>query len=135
MSEFPFRRRLDEPTHGSLSPHLEPVREYCLAKVGVTEEFPFGPEVMVFKVGGKIFAIVAWEKDPLSISLKCQPTRALELRDEYAAITPGYHLSKKHWNSVLFDEYITSDLIDELIDHSYDLVFASLSKKLRESLD
>ncbi len=134
MPSKKFSKQKDEPDRGDLSPHLDAVREYCLAKPGTTDGFPFGPEVMVIKVGGKIFAFLAWEKNPLSISLKCDPERALELREKHEAITPGYHLNKKHWNSVVLDETIGTELINELIDQSYNLVFGSLKKTARESI-
>ena len=134
MSESRYSKRRSKPDPGDLSSHLDPVREYCLAKSGTTDGFPFGPEVMVIKVGGKIFAFLAWEKNPLFISLKCDPERAIELREEYEAVTPGYHLNKQQWNSISLDETIFPELIHELIDQSYDLVFAGLTKKIRESI-
>ena len=135
MAKKPFRKTMKEPAVGRLSPRLDSIHDYCLAKPGTDEGFPFGPEVMVIKVGGKIFAFLAWEKNPLTISLKCDPDRALELRDKYEAITGGYHLNKKHWNSVVLDETISPELIQELVDHSYELVLGSLKKKDREGIE
>jgi len=108
---------------------LSPLRAYLLAKPGTTEELPFGPDALVFKVLGKMFALVAWQATPLSISLKCDPNLALLLRDTYAAVTPGYHLSKKHWNTVILDGEVPEDEVEEMIDASYELVVRGLSKR------
>jgi len=107
--------------------NIEEFREYCLAKPGVTEEMPFGPDTLVFKVGGKIFALTDINTFA-SINLKCEPIKALQLREEFAAIQPGYHMNKKHWNTVLVNGQIRYSLLLELIDHSYNLVYAGLSK-------
>lgn len=123
-----------EPLNKDLDPRMEILRDYLLAKPGVTDDFPFGPEVMVFRVAGKIFAFLPWELNPVSISLKCDPERATELREMYPGITGAYHLDKKHWNGVLLDDAVTMDLVEELMDHSYDLVFAKLPKKVRDGL-
>lgn len=112
---------------------LEDVREHCLAKPGVEEGFPFDEDSPVYKVMGKIFAIISLDH-PGSINLKCDPERALELREEYEGITPGYHMHKVHWNTVQFDGTVPLQLVFDLVDHSYDLVAASLSKKIREEL-
>ena len=106
--------------------------EYCLAKKGVTEHFPFDEDTLVFKVGGKMFALASlseWEKGNPSVNLKCDPDRAEELRAQYDDILPGYHMSKAHWNTVNVNRDVSDSFIRELIDHSYDLVFASLTKK------
>lgn len=108
--------------------------EYCLAKKGVEETTPFGPEVLVYKVCGKVFALTDPSEFPPFVNLKCDPDRALELRDEYDAVRPGYHMNKKHWNSVYLDETIPSQLVSELVDHSYDLIVKSLKKSDREKL-
>lgn len=108
--------------------------EYCLGKKGVTEHFPFDEDTLVFKVGGKMFALSSlsqWEKDEPSVNLKCDPERALELRAQYEAIQPGYHMSKVHWNTIAVHGDVPAVLLKELIDHSYDLVFKSLTKKLQ----
>jgi len=118
----------------SLDPQLEPLREALLARNGTVEEFPFGPEAMVFKVTGKMYALIAWEEDPLRISLKCHPERAVALRETHDAITPGYHFNKRHWNTVALDRSLTDELVTELIDHSYELVVAGLTRAQRESL-
>ena len=113
---------------------LEDIRECCSAKKGVTEERPFGPETLVFKVMGKVFALVAIDSQPLSVNLKCEPEDARAFRDIYPAIKPGYHMSKKHWNTVILDGTIPEDFVLEMIDDSYDLVAGGLSKGVREKL-
>ena len=114
--------------------NVEELRELCLFKKGVTEEFPFDANTLVFKVMGKMFALVSLERLPTQCNLKCDPERALELREEFdGTITPGYHMSKTHWNT-LFVEQLPPELIKELIYHSYDLVVASLTKKLQHEL-
>jgi predicted DNA-binding protein (MmcQ/YjbR family) len=95
---------------------------------------PFGPEHLVHKVGGKIFAIHSPMEDPIRLNLKCDPERAVELREMHEAILPGYHMNKKHWNTLILDGSLSAGLVKELIRHSYDLVFASLPKKTREAL-
>jgi predicted DNA-binding protein (MmcQ/YjbR family) len=113
--------------------HIEQFREYCLSLKGVTEEFPFGEETLVYKVMGKMFAltnIVNFE----SINLKCDPETAIELRERYEGVTPGYHMNKKHWNTVDTHAGISDKLIYGWIKDSYDLVVASLPKKIREEL-
>lgn len=96
-------------------------------KPGVTEETPFGPETLVFKVGGKIFALTDIDSFA-SVNLKCEPIKALQLREEYESILPGYHMNKKHWNTVLVNSQVPHSLFIELIDHSYNLVFDGLTK-------
>jgi predicted DNA-binding protein (MmcQ/YjbR family) len=113
---------------------LEQLRAYLLAKAGTTEERPFGPDALVFKVLGKMFALVAWEADPLTISLKCDPHLAQLLRGTYAAVEPGYHLNKRHWNTVTLDDSIPPDEIAEMIDSSYALVVKGLTKAQRAKL-
>ncbi len=107
--------------------NIEDFRDYCLAKPGVTEETPFGPETLVFKVGGKIFALTDINTFA-SVNLKCEPLKALELRDEYDAVKPGFHMNKKHWNTILVNNQVPYSLFMELIDHSYNLVCTGLSK-------
>lgn len=109
----------------------ESFRDYCLSKKAVTESFPFDDVTLVFKVAGKMFALTSLDKLEFTANLKCDPDRSLVLREEYPAITPGYHMSKKHWNTVLVDGSIRQELFKELVDHSYDLVVQSLTKKLR----
>ena len=115
--------------------NIEDFRNYCLDKKGVTEEFPFDEHTLVFKVMGKMFALVPLERLPSQANLKCDPERAIVLREEYdGVITPGYHMSKVHWNT-LFLEQLSPKLITELIDHSYDLVVSKFTKKLRDELN
>src|SRR5512137_785077 len=101
--------------------NVESLRDYCLQKAKVTESFPFGDDTLVFKTGGKIFALVNLEGD-LSINLKCDPALAIELRERYASVLPGYHMNKKHWNTILVDGTIPDAEIFSWIDHSYNLV-------------
>ncbi|MBQ0909158.1 MmcQ/YjbR family DNA-binding protein [Flavobacterium sp. F-328] len=117
--------------------NLETYYEYCLSKKGVTEHFPFDEDTLVFKVGGKMFALSSlsqWEKGQPSVNLKCDPERALELRAEYDDIQPGFHMSKTHWNTVSINNTLPTDMIKELIDHSYELIFNSLTKKQQSDL-
>jgi predicted DNA-binding protein (MmcQ/YjbR family) len=95
---------------------------HCLAKPGAEETTPYGPDHLVYKVGGKIFALTSPDDFPPRVNLKCDPERALELRDRYEAIIPGYHMNKRHWNTVILDGSLPDKLIRDLIDHSYQLV-------------
>ena len=97
---------------------------HCLAKPGAEETTPFGPDYLVYKVGGKMFALTSPDEFPPRVNLKCDPERALELRDRYEAIIPGYHMNKRHWNTLILDGSLPDQLIRELIDHSYQLVVA-----------
>jgi predicted DNA-binding protein (MmcQ/YjbR family) len=101
--------------------NIEILREYCLSKKDVTESFPFGDDTLVFKVNGKIFALVNLDGD-LSINLKCDPVLAIELRERYSSVTSGYHMNKKHWNTVLLDGSIPDKDVLSWIDHSYGLI-------------
>jgi predicted DNA-binding protein (MmcQ/YjbR family) len=103
-----------------------------LAKPGAEETTPFGSDVLVYKVGGKIFALTAPDQFPARINLKCDPERALALRDEHPAVIPGYHMNKRHWNTLVLDGSLPATLVRELIDHSYELVAASLPKPKRK---
>ena len=114
---------------------LKTVTSWLLAKKGATEETPFGPDALVYKVMGKMFALVAWEEEPLAISLKCEPGQALFLRDLYPAVRPGYHMNKKHWNTVTLDGTIPEDEVKGMIDDSYELVVKSLTRAMKEELD
>ena len=113
---------------------LAALQAYLLGKKGVTEERPFGPEALVYKVMGKMFALIAWEADPLTISLKCDPNEALFLRDIYPAVRPGYHLNKKHWNTVTIDGSVPQTEFLRMIDDSYYLVVKGLTKAQRQTL-
>lgn len=118
--------------------NIEQLRDYCLSKKGVTEAFPFDETTLVFKVFGKIFALTSlksWEEGRPSINLKCDPDYAQELRATYESIQPGYHMNKKHWNTVqLNQEALNPNFIIKLINHSYDAVVKSLPKKVREHI-
>lgn len=114
---------------------IERLRAYCLALPGTAEDFPFDAHTLVFKVMGKMFALIALERDPLAINLKCDPERALELRDRYPdTVRPGYHMSKVHWNTILIEGELSQVALCELVDHSYQLVAAKLKKADRETL-
>lgn len=114
--------------------NLEELREYCLSLKGTTEHFPFNEVTLVIKVKGKMFALIPLDNPETQIVLKCDPERAIALREKYDAITPAYHFNKKHWNSVRIDPSISQTLLCELIQHSYDLVVSGLPKKLKEEL-
>jgi predicted DNA-binding protein (MmcQ/YjbR family) len=110
---------------------LAEFRDYCLTKPGATEGTPFGPDVLVFKVGGKMFALAALDEVPTTVNLKCDPDLALDLRDRYEQIRPGYHMNKKHWNTVEIEDGIPAVELRRMIDHSYELVIKSLPKAAR----
>ena len=114
--------------------NLESAYNYLTRKKGAVEEFPFGPQALVFKVMGKMFALVAVDAIPPSVSLKCDPEQALLWREQYEAVQPGYHMNKKHWNTVALDGSIPSDEVAAMIDMSYDLVVKGLKKADREKL-
>ena len=113
--------------------NIEEFREYCMVKPGVTEEFPFGESTLVFKVMGKMFALTNLEGD-WTVNLKCDPIRAIELREMYPAIQPGFHMNKALWNTVIMDSSLSRQLFLELVDHSYELVVDKLPLKLRSEL-
>ena len=110
------------------------LRDRCLALPGAEETFPFGPENSVFKVAGKVFALSRLDANPLRVSLKCEPALAEQLREAHAAVIPGYHLNKRHWNTVELDDSVPDEELLDLIDHSYDLVVSTLTKAQRDSL-
>jgi len=101
---------------------IEILRDYCLSKPGAEESLPFGPDTLVFKVKGKIFLLTGLDNEPLRFNVKCDPEKALELREEYACVQPGYHMNKKHWNTIVVDGTVSSRLLKEWIDWSYKLV-------------
>jgi predicted DNA-binding protein (MmcQ/YjbR family) len=109
--------------------------EHFLSKPGAEETTPFGPDVLVYKVAGKMFALAVPEDFPSRINLKCDPERAVQLRDEYSAILPGYHMNKRHWNTVTVDGELPDRLVRELVEDSYDLVVAGLARADRLRLD
>ena len=110
---------------------LAEFREYCLSKPDATEGTPFGPDVIVFKVAGKMFALAAFDEVPTTVNLKCDPDLALDLRDRYEQVRPGYHMNKKHWNTVEIESGIPDVELRRMIDHSYELVVESLPQAAR----
>lgn len=115
--------------------NIEEIREYCLAKPSVTESLPFNDTALVFKVAGKMFAVLDLSENKRGITLKCDPERAIELREQYEEIIPAWHFNKEHWNGIDIYGNVGEVLLKELIDHSYDLIVASLSKKQKAELD
>ena len=113
--------------------NIEEFRDYCLSKYAVTESFPFDNNALVFKVGGKMFALAGVENF-VSTNLKCDPEKAIDLRETYNGIKPGFHMNKKHWNTVTVESDVPNKLLLDLIDHSYDLVFKSLPKRIKDEL-
>ena len=110
------------------------LRTLCLGFPGAVEELPFGPETTVFKVAGKIFALTALDAEPLRVSLKCEPELAEQLRGSYPAVVPGYHLNKRHWNTVTLDGSLADPLVRDLVEDSYDLVVSALPQRVRSEL-
>jgi predicted DNA-binding protein (MmcQ/YjbR family) len=110
------------------------LRAHCLSFAGTEETFPFGPENSVFKVGGKVFALSRLDADPLRVSLKCEPALAEQLRQAHAAVIPGYHLNKRHWNTVIIDGSLPDAMIREMVEDSYDLIVSKLPKARRVAL-
>ena len=114
---------------------LEVLLGHCLAKPGSTASHPFGPGALVMKVAGKMFAIVEEDANPLRVSLKCEPEIAVVLRESYASVTPGYHLNKRHWNTVTLDGTVQDEQVLEWVDDSFDLVVEALPRRLRDEID
>jgi predicted DNA-binding protein (MmcQ/YjbR family) len=114
--------------------NIEELREYCLQKKGVTENFPFGEDTLVFKVGDKIFLLTSLSEAD-RFNAKCDPERAIELRAEYEEVIPGWHMNKKHWNTVFMNGRLTNKLLREIVDHSYQLVLDGLPKKIKQEID
>lgn len=115
--------------------NVESIREYCLKKNGAIEDYPFDDETLVIKVAGKMFALISLEQIPLRVNLKCNPEKALELREQNEGIIPGWHMNKKHWNTVILDGGIRWNELREMIDHSYDEVLKGLNKRAKELLN
>lgn len=113
--------------------NIEHFRKYCLDKKGVTEDFPFGEDTLCFRVLEKIFAITSFSL-PFSVNLKCDPEKAVDFRERYEEVQPGYHMNKKHWNTVTFDGSLPDKLLKEMTDHSYNLIVNGLTKKQKEEL-
>lgn len=114
--------------------NIEEIREYCLSKKGVTEEFPFDDTSLVFKVAGKMFALLDLSEDGRGLSLKCEPSLALELRERYVDVTPAYHFNKKHWNGINIEGNISDSNIKSWIDHSYNIVAENLPESKKKEL-
>jgi predicted DNA-binding protein (MmcQ/YjbR family) len=114
--------------------NIEELQAYCLSKPGTEETLPFGPDTLVYKVGGKIFLLTSLDEELLQFNVKCSPDKAIELREQYSCVTPGYHMNKKHWNTVVVDGTVSTRLLKEWIDHSYVLIVDSLSKQVRAQL-
>lgn len=115
--------------------NLEDIREYCLNKKGVEEGFPFGGDTLVFKVMGKMFLLSGIDSQPIQFNAKCDPEKAIELRENFSCVLPGYHMNKQHWNTIICDGRATDKHLKEWIDDSYDLVVSSLTKKLKTELE
>lgn len=115
--------------------NIEQLRNYCISKKGVEESFPFDEETLVFKVMGKAFLLTGIESKPVQFNVKCEPENAIQLREKYDCVKPGYHMNKKHWNTVICDNSVPSKLLKEWIDHSYNEVLKGLSKKQRQELE
>jgi len=113
---------------------MEELRSFCISKKGVEEGFPFGANVIVFKVMGKVFLITDLEQHPLQFNVKCDPEKAVELRERYTCVIPGYHMNKKHWNTIIADGCASSTLLKEWITDSYNLVASKLPKNLQQEL-
>ena len=109
--------------------NIEDIRAYCLSMEGAEEGMPFGDSVLVFKAGGKIFLLLSLDTQPVQFNVKCDPDRAIELRDQFECIIPGYHMNKRHWNTVIIDNTLSSKQLKEQIDHSYGLVFKPKKKQ------
>lgn len=112
----------------------ESLQNYCNKKKGAAESFPFGDETLVFKVKGKVFMMLSLDAEPLRFNAKCDPEEAVELREQYDAVMPGYHMNKDLWNTVIVDGSLSAAQLKKMIDNSYDLVIASLSKKIQQDL-
>jgi predicted DNA-binding protein (MmcQ/YjbR family) len=114
--------------------NVEEIRNRCLQKKGVEEGFPFGEDTLVFKVGGKIFLLVSLNSSPLRFNAKCNPDKAIDLREKHAFVIPGYHMNKTHWNTIVCEGSATKKIVFECIDDSYNLIVNSLPKKIKEDL-
>ena len=114
--------------------NLEELREYCISKKGVEETLPFGPETLVFKVMGKVFLLTGFENNPVQFNVKCNTEKVMELREHYSCVLPGYHMNKKHWNTIIADGTVPDKLLEQWITDSYNLVVEGLTKKDKEIL-
>ena len=114
--------------------NVESLRTYCLEKMGTEESQPFGPETLVYKVGGKIFLFLSLDAVPLQFNAKCDPDTAIELRERHDCVQPGYHMNKKHWNTIIVDGTVSNKILLSWIDDSYNLVYESLPKRIKAEL-
>jgi len=114
--------------------NIEEIREYCIKKKAVTESFPFDETILVFKVAGKVFLLMGIDSNPVQFNVKCNPEKAIELRENYSCVLPGYHMNKAHWNTILCNGIASQKLIFSWIDDSYNLIVAGLPKKVRETM-
>ncbi len=112
--------------------NIETIRNYCLQKPNAEETLPFGPDVIVFKVNNKVFLLLPLNAEVLQFNVKCDPELALELREQYTSVLPGYHMNKKHWNTIMVDGSVSSAKIKEWIDHSYNLITESRNRKKQQ---
>ena len=112
--------------------NIESLQQYCLSKTGVEETLPFGPATLVYKVGGKVFLLTSLDAEDFRFNVKCDPDLAQELREQYSCVLPGFHMNKKHWNTIIVDGSVSTKILKEWIDHSYNLIADSLPKKLRD---
>lgn len=117
-----------------LNMNIEELREYCISKKGATESLPFGPETLVFKVLNKAFLLVGMDESPLEFNVKCEPEKAIELREKYSCVIPGYHMNKKHWNTIVADGSVSTKMMETWITDSYNLVVNGLTKKEKQKL-
>ena len=114
--------------------NLEELRNYCISKNGVEETLPFGPDTLVYKVMGKVFLLTGIEYNPIQFNIKCDPEKAIELREQFSCVIPAYHMNKKHWITVISDGSLSNKLIEELINDSYNLVVNGLTRKEKDEL-
>ncbi|MCE3280264.1 MAG: MmcQ/YjbR family DNA-binding protein [Bacteroidetes bacterium] len=114
--------------------NIEELRDYCVSKKGVEETLPFGPDTLVFKVIGKVFLLAGLDSSPLEFNVKCDPELAVELRDQYSSVIPGFHMNKKHWNTIMADGSVPDKKLKEWIDHSYEMVVKGLTKVEQKKL-
>lgn len=115
--------------------NIEQLQSYCLSKKGAEESLPFGPETLVYKVGGKMFLLASLDSIPLQFNVKCKPDDATTLREQYACVLPGYHMKKQHWNTIIADGSVSDKLLKQWIDDSYNLIVNSLPKKTKALLN
>jgi predicted DNA-binding protein (MmcQ/YjbR family) len=109
--------------------NIEELRDYCLSRPGAEEDFPFGLDTLVYKINGKIFLLAGLDQNPVQFNVKCDPEKAIQLREEYSCVLPGYHMNKKHWNTIIADGSVSDDLLKNWIDESFELVGTKKKKK------